>query len=134
MNITDAIPVTHAAGILGVGSKTLFREMRARGILQADNTPAQEYRNTGELLLRFAVFHLGRTGIRQTKATPYVTVAGWHLVETIARDIRNGTTKAPAPVRSGNISTANQHTAPGSTATNTGTPAPPHFHALAASF
>lgn len=133
MNTRQAIPVTHAAAILGVGSVTLFRELRARGILLPCNTPAPEYRQSGEMLLQFAEFYLPRTRIKQIKPCPHVTVAGWHLVETIAREIRHGQTQAAAPVRSRNLSAADQHATQGSAGAHTATPPPPHFYALAAS-
>ena len=90
MSIVDAIPVTHAAEILGVGPRKLLKAMRDKNILLPCNSPAKEYRDSGELQLKFAQFRLPGTTIKKTHPVPYVTQAGWHLLETIARDLRHG--------------------------------------------
>lgn len=99
MSTVKAIPISSAAEILGVGSIKLLRLLREKGILLPCNSPAQEYRDSGELQLKFAQFYLPGTLIKKTKPMPCVTQAGWHLLETIARDIRHGNTpEMAAPI------------------------------------
>lgn len=112
MKPSKAIRITVAAGMLGVGSKILMRELRARNILDQQNKPAPEYVSAGQLSAEWVPVPMGRTGIIKYFLSPTVTIAGWPLLELIARDIRHGhEPKAPEAIRSGNSSTAHSLTA-----------------------
>jgi len=112
MNPAWPVRITEAAYILGVGPKCLMRELRAKNILNAENFPAQEYIDAGQLSAVLHPYPMGHTGITKFYPSPTVTIKGWPLLETIARDIRHGNKpKVATPVCSGDSSTSHSITA-----------------------
>lgn len=101
-NQPHAIEITKAAELLGIGSVSLFRELRQRMILDDKNMPLRHYVENGYFITQFRQFHLRGTLIKRYYAVTLITPAGMAILSEIARDIRHGRQKAPAPLRAGN--------------------------------
>lgn len=98
----NAIEIAKAAELCGVGSVSLFRELRRRNILDDKNMPLRHYVENGFFAQEFRQFHLRGTLIKRYYAVTLITPAGMCLISDIARDIRHGRSKAPATLRPGN--------------------------------
>ena len=105
------LELSKAAELVGVGSVTLFRELRARNVLDGKNLPQQEYVDRGFFTISMRQHYLRGTLIKRYYAVTMITPAGMAFLSEIARDIRHGRTKVAAPDSHGNSSTA-RHCSP----------------------
>ncbi len=89
MQTVHAIEIGLAAKQLGIGSTTLFRELRQRGILSDKNIPVRHYVECGDFVLQQRMFHLRGTLIKRYYPITLVTARGLSLLDQIAQDIRH---------------------------------------------
>lgn len=91
----NTLTIAAAATKLGIGSGTLFRELRERGILGTTNRPLEPYKASGEFTERPVSYPLRGYYIHKYHFQPLVTEKGMALLELIAQDIRHGHISAP---------------------------------------
>lgn len=86
----NTLTITAAATRLGIGSGTLFRELKQRGILGETNRPLEPYKSSGEFTEHTVSYPLRGYYIHKYRYQPLVTEKGMALLELIAQDIRHG--------------------------------------------
>jgi len=111
--------ISRAAELVGIGSKTLFRELRARNILTDRNYPLPYYLEHTYFRVETRDWEHPVTGRRMQYHITTVLPLGMCLISQIAQDIRNGRHEPTAPHSEPNSQPA--HT--GSEATSTGSSA-----------
>jgi len=100
------LEIAKAAELVGVGSVTLFRELRRRNILDDKNIPLRYYAENNYFSTSFRQHYLRGTLIKRFYTVTEVLPLGMALISEISHEIRHGRT-SPAPVRPSNQPTAN---------------------------
>lgn len=89
--------ISRAAELVGIGSKTLFRELRARNILTDRNYPLPYYLEHTYFRVETRDWEHPVTGRRMQYHITTVLPLGMCLISQIAQDIRNGRHEQTAP-------------------------------------
>lgn len=79
--------IDRAAEILGVGSKTLYAELRRRGILGSKNVAIPRYVKSGDFRVEQRSYYLKGTVIQKHYLVTLVTTQGMSLLQEIADEL-----------------------------------------------
>lgn len=101
-----SLEIAKAAELVGIGSVTLFRELRRRNVLDEKNIPVRYYAENHYFRSSFRRHLLRGTLIKRYYTVTEVLPLGMALISEIAREIRHGRTPA-TPVRASNQPTPN---------------------------